>query len=417
MDKPISTSIQRKNQAGTIFRWAIIIAAVVAGFFFLRWLLTAKAEINEFRLATVQRGAIEQTISASGMVIPSFEQQINSPVSTEIKTVLMKSGAQVKEGDIILRLDDEYIRLDYESIKDQLALKKNNSTRLTLEYDKNLKDLEYDDQIKGLEVSSLEAQLADVKRLKALGSATQEEVEQAELNLKIANLQKKKLENELQFRKAVIKGDRENLDLEVQIQEKELRELERKLTETEVKAPSKGVLTWVNENIGQKVSEGESLARIADLESFRIDASCSDRYTNAVKVGMPVKVKISNSFLKGTVNAILPSVENNTLEFTVALEESDSPLLRPNMQVEVFLISDTKQDALRVNNGPAFTGGALQEIFVVRGDKAVKEQIKVGLTSRDFIEIAGGNIQAGEKIIVSNMRDYEHLEEIALKSK
>jgi len=358
---------------------------------------------------------MENTITASGMIVPSFEQQINAPVSTEIKKTILKSGTQVKPGDLILNLDEEYIKLDYESLKDQLELKRNNITRLKLEYKKDLNDLDYEDKIKALRLSSLKANLGDVQRLKEIGSATQEEVEQAELNVQIEELEKKKLENDLNFRKSVITSDERNLELEVLIQEKKMKELARKLKETSVKAPRGGVITWINENIGQKVNEGDPLVRIANLESFRIEGSCSDRYANLVKVGMPVKVRVNKTMLNGAITSILPAVENNTIEFVVLLDKADQEELRPNMRVEVFIISDKKENVLKLKNGSVFTGSAEQSLFIVQGDHAIKKKVRVGLTNVNFVEILDGDVKPGDQVIISKMVNYDHLERIELK--
>lgn len=414
MDRPISTIEQKKSQWGQWGRIGLVVAAVAAAFFLLRNVLTTEAEKKDFRYATVEVGDMENKITSSGLVVPSFEQQINAPIITEIKDVVLAIGTQVEAGDLIMHLDEEYIRLDYESLDDQLELRKNNITKLRLEYDKNLKDLDYEDQIKALELSSLEAGLADLRRLQGIGGATQEDVQRAELNLKIARLEKKKLENDLNFRKQAITSDRRNLELEVQIQEKKKRELGRKLKETSVKAPRSGVITWVNENIGQKVNEGEPLVRLANLESFRVEASVSDRYANIVQLGLPVKVRINNTDIGGSIVSILPAVENNTIAFVVQLAKADHKDLRPNMRVEVFLISGKKENVVRVQNGPAFKGATEQGIFVMNGGEAIKRQVSVGMVNSEFIEIVSSNLQPGEVVIVSDMEEFEHLERIAL---
>ncbi len=415
MDQPISSLDQRKNNFGQWFKYLLIIAVVVAGVFLLRNLLKTEIKKADFVFAKVEQGDMENTITASGMVVPSFEQQINAPVSTEIKKTILKSGTRVEPGDLILNLDEEYIKLDYESLKDQLELKKNNITRLKLEYKKDLQEIDYEDKIKGLRLSSLKANLGDVQRLKEIGSATQEEVEQAELNVQIEELEKKKLENDLNFRKSVITSDERNLELEVLIQEKKMKELARKLKETSVKAPRGGVITWINENIGQKVNEGDPLVRIANLESFRIEGSCSDRYANLVKVGMSVKVRVNKTMLDGAITSILPAVENNTIEFVVLLDKADQQELRPNMRVEVFIISDKKENVLKLKNGSVFTGSAEQALFVVQGDHAVKKKVRVGLTNVNYVEIIGGDVKSGDQVIISKMVDYDHLERIELK--
>ena len=416
MDRPISSSHQKKKTLSRWFRILLGVALVSLAFFAFRHLLKTKIEKKDFRIAQVQTGTIENTITASGTVMPAFEQQINAPVSTEIKSVLLQSGTRVNPGDVLMTLDEEFVRLQYESLKDQLELKKNNVTLLKLEYDKNLQELAYNDQIKALELSSKKALLADIRRLKDIGSATQEEVEKAELEMQIVELEKKKLENNLNFRKKAINNDRRNLELEAMIQEKKMRELQRKLQETTVVAPRAGVITWINESIGKKVEAGEPLVRLANLKHFRIEAQCSDRYSSLVKIGMPAKVRINNTRLTGIISSILPSIENNTIEFIVDLQDANNhPDLRPNMRVEVFIISDRKENVLRVANGPVFTGGREQKIFVIRGQQAIREEIRVGLSNMEHVEITDGNLRAGDQVIISDMQDYDHLTTIELK--
>ena len=414
MDRPISNTEQRKNNLTKWLKYAAIVGVVVVGFLSLRYALKTKVEKEDFLFATVQRGDIENAITATGLVVPSFEQQINAPINTEIKNVVLKSGAKVKAGDLIMNLDEEFIKLEYEGLQDQLELKKNNITRSRLEYDKNVKDLDYQNQIMALKISNLEAGLADIKRLEKVGGATAEEVEKAKLNLKIQRLEKQKLENELNFKRESVVSDKRNLELEVMIQEKKLRELNRKLTETAVKAPQSGVITWLSEDIGKKVVEGEPLVRLANLQSFRIEASCSDRYANSVKVGMPVNVRVNKDKFRGTITSILPAVENNTIEFIVELEDGNNAKLRPNMQVEVFIITGKKENVLRVRNGAAFTGAVQQGLFVVRGNEAIKVPVSIGLSNIDFVEITSNGLKEGDKVIVSSMSDFEHLEKLEL---
>ncbi|MEN0046795.1 MAG: efflux RND transporter periplasmic adaptor subunit [Bacteroidota bacterium] len=414
MDRVIDNSLQRKNRLKQIGRILLILAVVVAGFFLLRSVLKTTVDSSKFRTAKVELGMIENAITATGLVVPTFEQQVNAAVNSEIKAVYLTSGAEVKEGDLILELDEEFTQLEFESLKDEVEVRKNNITKLRLEYDKNLKELDYENQIKTLELSSLEAQLSDKKRLKDIGGATQEEVEQAELTLKIAQLEQKKLENELEFKKNSITSDRRNLELEMMIQEKKLRELRKKLTQTKVTAPRNGVITYVKEDIGLKITEGDVLVRLANLDAFRVEASCSDRYANIVQVGLPVRVRINRKDLAGRITSILPAIENNTISFIIELEDKSNANLRPDMRVEVFIISDRKEQVLKVKNGPTFKGGVQQPVFVVRGDQAFKQTIRIGLTNMDYIEVQSG-LAEGDRIIISDMKEYEHLEVVELK--
>jgi HlyD family secretion protein len=362
----------------------------------------------------VERGPLENTIAASGLVTPSYEQQLNAPIGTEIEEVLLRSGARVEGGDLIMRLNREFIQLDLNSRVSQLALSQNSIDLLELELQRDLQELEYDDQIKGLQVAAAEARLADARRLQEIGGATAEEVEQAQTALDILQLEKRKLENELAYRRASLAGRVREVELQADIEQQEVAELERKLGLTEVKAPGPGVITWVNERIGEQVPEGSPLVRIADLRSFHIEATCSDRYAEQVKLGQPVRVRLNDKDLLGQITTIKPAVANNTLEFTVSLEKPDDPQLRPNMRLEVYVITGRKEDVLRVRQGPAFTGGLRQQLFVLRGEQAVRTDVRVGISNGEYVELMDDALQAGDRIIISDMQDYEHLETIQL---
>jgi HlyD family secretion protein len=98
----------------------------------------------------------------------------------------------------------------------------------------------------------------------------------------------------------------------------------------------------------------------------------------------------------------------------VALDEKSSPLLRANLRVDVFVVTDRRATALRVKRGPFATTAGRQDVFVVRGDKAVRTSVRLGLASFEYVEAAEG-LYPGDEVIVSDMRDYAHVGEVRLK--
>lgn len=398
-------------------RWGkilLVIAGLALALWAFRTWLSPSASARDFRIANVERGVLESTIAATGTVSPSFEQQLNAPIATQVQTVHLRSGTQVERGDLILELDKSFIELDVAARRGQLDLRRNSIELLQLELDRDLKELEYDDEIKGLEVEAAEAALADARRLEKIGGATAEEVEQADTRLQILRLEKSKLENELTYRRKSLAGRQREVQLEADIEAQELRELQSKLDLTEVRAPGPGVITWVNENIGEQVPEGNPLVRLADLRSFQIEASCSDRYADRVTVGQPVRIRLNDEIINGQITNILPAVANNTVEFLVALEQPDHPQLRPNMRLEVYVVTDRKADVLQVRQGPVFKGGLRQKLFVVRGNEAELLDVRTGISNGDFIELLTDELKVGDKIIISDTRDYEHTSRLKL---
>lgn len=414
MDKLIDNSEINKQKRSQWLKYGLLIAAVAAAAYLFRNKLSRSADANEFNIVSVTRGDMLNTLTASGVVVAASELSINAPVPTEIKRVLIGSGRPVKKGDLIMQLDEEYTRLNYEQLKDELSLKKNNVDKLKLEYDKNLVDLGYQDQIKALRLDELRSEVADRQQLQKVGGATIEEVEQAQLALKIAEIEKKMLENELQYKQNVNSNDKRSLELEYTIQEKKLKELSRKLRETSVRAPRNGVITWINEDIGRKVNTGEPLVRIANLDRYRVEAFTSDRNSQKINIGQPVKVKINQREVDGSITTILPEVENNRVKFIVELADAASDILRPNIRADVNIIVDQKDNVLQVRKGQAFKGASVQDIFVIQGDKAVKRRIEKGIVNSDGVEIISG-LAEGDRIIITDTEEYNHLSEFTIK--
>ena len=415
MDRVIPPSEQRAAKRKRTIRLVLLAAFIlVCGYFLLQWLRPG-AKATDFRIARVERGTVNSSITATGMVVPAFEEQLNAPVATEIQKVHLRSGAEVKQGDLIMELDREYVSLQLEGRRDQLTLNQNKVELQKLEYDRDLADLEIDARVAKLELSSAESQLKDAERLLAIGGATREEFERAQLNVEMAKLARDKLDNALRYRRASDAGLRKQLQLEVAMEEKEVAQLSRRLRETEVKASRAGVITWINESIGQLVPEGEPLVRIADLNAFRIEAQVSDRYSGDIQVGMPVEVRHAQGQRPGTITSILPAVSNNTLRFLIALDDDSVEGLRPNMRVDIRIITGQAEEVLRLRNGPAIKGGSNQQLFVIRGEEAVRVPVTIGTRGGDFVEVTSG-LQENDQVIISETERFDQRNSFKLEN-
>jgi HlyD family secretion protein len=173
------------------------------------------------------------------------------------------------------------------------------------------------------------------------------------------------------------------------------------------------VLTWVLAQEGALVRRGDVIARIADLTSFRVDASVSDVHAGRVRTGMPVIVRFNDIDLPGTVSEVFPTVENGVLRFTAILAQPSHASLRPSLRTDVLVITDRKARTLRVKRGP-FADNDVRQAFVVRGDRAVRVPIQVGLAGADDVELLSG-VSEGDELIISDMKDYLHLSEVRIK--
>lgn len=414
MDTEITAEVvQQKRKKGIIYG-LIAVAVIVVCILLIRAWLGSSVNASEISTAKVEIGNVENTLNATGEVLPEFEEVITSPINASIKNVVTDAGGKVKAGQSILTLDKSASENDYAKMKFQLETKKNEISKLKLDLEKSYYDIQSNNDIKQLRIGNLTDAVENAKRLYKAGGGTREDIEQAELNLKVAQLEKKQIENEIKSKQKTMQLEQKEAEIAAAIQQNDLNELQRKLNLANVVATRTGVVTYVNKNIGANIKEGETLARIADLSSFKVTGSLSDNYLDQLHNGMPVIVRFNDIELRGIVSNVYPSVQNGIITFDVQLEERNNKQLRPNMKVDVYLVTAVHNKVLRVANGPAFKGASPQDIFVLSNDKAEKRSVHTGLSNFDFVELKDG-VKPGDMVITSDMTEFKNSKELTVK--
>jgi HlyD family secretion protein len=413
MDKEITLEVISQKRRKTALVALISIAGLVLAIWVLRGYIKSSLKKSEITTAIVETGNIENTINATGEVLPEFEEIITSPINASIKNALMDAGNKVNAGQSIITLDKSASQTEYEKLKFQLESKRNEISKLRLDLGKSFYDIQSNNDIKQLRISNLADAVENAKRLFKAGGGTRENIEQAELNLKVAQLEKKQLENQIKNTQQTMRIEMKEAEIAAAIQENDLNELQRKLQLANVIATRKGVITYVNKNIGANIHEGETLARIADLGSFKVQGSISDNSLDELHTGIPVIIRINDNQLRGHVTNVSPSIQNSIISFDIQLDDRSSKLLRPNMKVDVFLVTATHNKVMRVANGPAFKGSNLQDIFVVNKGKAERRTVHIGLANFDYVEIKDG-VKPGDVVITSDMSEFKNSKEITI---
>ncbi|MBB2150076.1 efflux RND transporter periplasmic adaptor subunit [Pedobacter gandavensis] len=414
MDRNIEQAVSSGKKKKLLLYLLIGIVLLVAGIFGLRRIFNTTLYASEITTSVVDRGNIENTINASGEVLPEFEEVISSPIAASIQKVLLDGGSKIQAGQSILTLDKSAAQMDFEKLKFQLESKKNDIRKIKLDLDKSFYDIKSNNDIKQLRINSLKASVDNTKRLLKAGGGTREDVEQAELNLKVAQLEKQQLENEINSKQQSMRLQMREVELAANIQQNDLDVLQRKLQQADITASRNGVVTWVNKNIGAAVQPGEVLARIADLSSFKVKGTISDQNVSLLKNGMTAIIRIGENQVRGKVVNIYPAIQNATVSFDIKPDSSHHKLFRPNLKADVFLVTDEHQQVLRVSNGPAFLGTPSQSIFVLKDGVAIKKNVQIGLSNFDFVELKD-QVKEGDVVITSDMHSFKNSNQITIK--
>jgi len=394
-----------------------IIASIPIGLSLALWafsaLISRSVDRADLRTAVAEMGPLEATITASGVVLPEFEQAITSPIPSRLDTVYLRSGDTVQAGQAILCLDRASIQLSYTRLLNELALLRNERERLDLESQQQRAELKTQYDVKEMQVRFVSSQLERERQLLKIGGSTREGLDRAELNAAITGKELEQLAERLRNQEATLTANRQALDLRIEIQENGIEETRRLMTLAEARADRDGIVTWVNENIGASIGPGEVIARVADLSGFRVEAKISDIHADKLVCGGLVRVRINNRDLPGHIASIAPTVQNGVMTFQVQLDDKADKALRPNLRADVFVVTASKPNVLRVKNGPFYDGLMEHKVFVVRGSKAVRREATAGASNFDYVELQG-DIKAGDEVIISDMKSYLNMSEVSI---
>lgn len=362
-------------------RWLIfaLLAIALAG---AAWFASRDRQVGaQYRTALVERGNLEQTVSAIGAVQPSAYVDVGTQVTGQLKALHVAVGQQVQAGELVAEIDPVLLaaRVD--------------ATRATLQ--SQLAQLA--DRLAQLRLA--EQQLARNRKLLADDAISQEVVEQS---------------TAAQTQAAAQVG---SFKAQIEQVRSELRSEEANLRYAKIYSPLAGTVVSVTARQGQTLVASQQapvILRVADLRTMTVWAQVSEADVPKLQVGMPVYFNTLGSERRwdSTIRQILPTPEviNNVILYNVLFDVANpGGVLKPQMSAQVFAVLARVADAVLVPSAAlqplAATAGAKPasrhyRVQVRRDDGRIDErQVEVGLNTRAMSQVLSG-LQPGEAVVV-----------------
>ncbi len=414
MDRPIPVRELLQKARRRLFGWIAGAVALLALAFILPGWVTLSLPRSQLRTAIVERGAIDATLTASGLVLPEHEFVVTSPGPSRVLQTLHQPGDTVAAGEPILSLDQGEARLLVERLERQVALKDNERAQARVDLENRLNELNGQAAIKKLELESLTFEAERNRKLAAAGVISGDAARKSDTDLERCRIEVEQLAAAIKNAERGLEVRLRALDLEHDILVHERRDAQRALLQGSAASVRGGVLTWVLSGEGVSVVRGDELARVADLSTFKVEATISDVHAARIRAGQPVLVQVGDLSLPGTVSKVHPKVENGIVRLDVALGKPDHALLRPNLRVDVHVITERREGTLTVRRGSIIVIDGGHALFRVRGNEGVRRNIKLGITNFESTEILEG-LEEGDEVILSDMSDYANRKEIRIR--
>ena len=406
MDREISKEVQRKEQRKQFIRIGTAVGGFIVLIVVVISMLQTSLKRKDLNISTVDKGVIEVSVSASGKVIPAFEEIINSPINSRIVEVYKRGGDSVDVGTPILKLDLQSAETEYNKQLDEEQMKSLQLEQQRVTNHNKLSEMEMNLKVSRMELDRKAVELRNERYLDSLGAGTTDKVRQVELDYNVSILKLKEDEQKYKNEQALAEADLKVKELELNIFRKSLAETRRTLEDAQIRSPRKTILTYVNNEIGSQIGQGAKVAIVSDLSHFKIEGEIADTYGDRIAAGSKAVIKIGSEKLDGTVSDVTPLSKNGVISFTVQLEEDNHKRLRSGLKTDVYVMNAVKDDVLRIANSSYYVGKGEYELFVVNGNQLLKRKVQLGDSNFEYVEVVSG-LQEGDQVIVSDMNAYK----------
>lgn len=415
MDREIPIEQRRKEALKNRLKVGGVVLGIILILVIVLFTLGDSIKSSDITIKPAERSTLESSVSASGKIVPLYEQAIVSPVSTKILEVYCNEGDSVEAGQSLLKLDLQTAETDYRRMTDEVSMKKNEIEQAALSNETYLTDLEMKIKVKEMSLGHLKAEVANEKRLDSIGSGTGDRIREAELAYATAQMELEQLKTQLANEKKSHAASFRSKQLEGSISIRNLEAMQRTLDDAQVKAPRKGTVTWLNKSLGTSIGAGEKLAVVSDLTHFKIDGEIPESNSGKLSVGSVVNVRINRNTVKGHISTISPQSHNGMVQFTVFLDDDSDKLLRSGLRTDLNVVYDVKDGVVRIPNGSYFQGSGSYVMFVKTSDDTIERRtVSLGDSNFDYVEVISG-IEPGEEVVVSDMSSYKNKKSIKLK--
>lgn len=369
--------------------------------------------LERLRLATVNRGDFVRDVAVRGRVVAAVKPTVYAPAEGTV-TLSVQAGDTVAAGAVLAAVDSPELTSELDQERATLERLSAELTRQGIEK----KQRELTNQ-QAIDMARVAIQAAD-RELRRAETSWSEQI------ISLQDYEKAKddlVRAELEYAHAVQKASLESESLAFELQTRELEsdrqrlqvvELERRVAELSVVSPVSGMVGALAVDQKAAVEENQPLLTVVDLSAYEIEIQVPQEYGDDLALGMPAEITVAGAALPGTITAISPEVQQNQVTGRVRFDDASPSGLRQNQRVSARVLFESRGDALTVRRGPFVDSGGGRVAYVVEGDLARRQPIRIGAASIADVEILEG-LDAGQTIVISDLGAFEGAETVLLR--
>jgi HlyD family secretion protein len=325
-----------------------------------------------------------------------------------VEKVLLRPGAAVQPNTLLLVLYNPELELAAEDLKWQVKAAEANLTDLKVRLETARLDLR-------ASVARVESEYIQAKLRWERDEALAKQGLTPDLTVKLSRataeesakrfeIDQKRLEISAQSAEAQLAAQR------VQIEKLQAAyELKRQQVENlKIRAGTAGVLQQMAVEVGQRVTPGTVLAKVAQPWKLKAEIRIPETQAKDVMIGQVAQVDTHNGVIPGRVSRIDPAAVNGNVTVDIRLEGELPQGARPDLSVDGMVELERLTDVLYVQRPVFGQPNTTIGLFKVSPDEkeAVRTQVRIGRVSVQTVEILDG-LKIGDKVILSDMSAWD----------
>src|SRR5687768_1898974 len=365
---------------------------------------------------TVKRGPFHREVRGNGTLVPQLVRWVPAPSDGRVEKIPVQAGVVVGFDTVIAELSNP--QMEQEAMDAEFQVKAAEADKESLRT-----RLESESMTQESSIAGINAQYSQAKLQLETDEVLGKQGLVPELLLKISRMQVQTLGNRLKVERDRLAVGSKSIKAQINAQESRIQQfralarLKRdQATGLKVRAGTSGVLQEVSVQVGQQVTPGFNIARVADPASLKAELKIPETQIKDVKLGQPVAVDTRNGIIQGEVQRIDPAAREGTFTVDVTLTGPLPSSARPDLSVDGTIELERLTDVLHVGR-PAF-GQGQQTVGLFRltpdGQEAIRVQVTLGRSSVSTIEIVSG-LKEGDQIILSDTTSMDSYDRIRVR--
>jgi HlyD family secretion protein len=364
---------------------------------------------------TVKRGPMLRDVKGTGTLVPEEIRWIPAGTNGRVERILIEAGRRVEPDTVVLELSNPELELQALDAEAQLRETRAKYDELAVNLESaRLQQTADAAQIKGdYEQAKLDAEIQAQMAKEGLTS---------NMKLQAAEFQAKKLGGryEIEQQRLSIAGKSIEAQLSVARSAVERQQATARLKRSQavalrVRAGISGVLQLVGVEVGQEVTAGMNLARVAQPEKLKAVLRIPETQAHDVQIGHTASVDTRNGVVPAHVVRVDPAVREGTVTVDLAL---DGPLpkgARPDLTVDGTIEIERLDNVLYVGRPASAQAGSTVGLFRLdpTGREATRTQVKLGRSSVSTVEVLSG-LAEGDRVIVSDTSELDAHDRVRL---